>query len=208
MAMRILNRRPALLPSVSAALLLSAVASPSHASLNGFLGDYSPDNWAFNTELDGTGATEDISGAPDFIVLIGPNGGILDISTGLAPGAGLYTTTAVATGLVSFDWNLIIGEEEVSASDDPFGYLLNGSKFQLSDDLLGNQNNSFSFAVARGDSFGFYVATETSQFGPSTVTVSNFSAPVPGPLPVLGVAAAFRASRKLRVLTRKTAKRA
>jgi hypothetical protein len=77
----------------------------------------------------------------------------------------------------------------------------------MSDDFEGDQSGSCSFGVSAGDIFGFYVATETSQFGPSTVTVSNFSAPVLGPLPVLGVAAAFRASRKLRVLTRLIVKR-
>jgi hypothetical protein len=177
----------------------------------GFSGPYAPANWTFSTEGDGTGSSVDTTGAPGSITLTSPNGGQPDIDTGDAPGKGLFTTTAAGSGTVSFDWSMLIGTEQFFASDDPFGYVLNGTPFQLSIDFLGDQVGSGSFDVIAGDLFGFYAETFTSQFGPSVVTVRNFSAPsaptpVPGPLPVLGAAAFFHASRRLRVRLRASSK--
>ena len=80
---------------------------------------------------------------------------------------------------------------------DGFGYLLNGSFTQLADNA--SQGTGFSqFNVLSGDTFGFLVFTTDNDFGPGNATISNFSAPVPGPLPLLGVGAAFGYSRRLR----------
>ena len=77
---------------------------------------------------------------------------------------------------------------------DSLGYLLNGSFTQIADN--GSQGSGFSqFNVLAGDTFGFRVFTLDDQFGPGIATISNFSAPVPGPLPLLGVGAAFSYSR-------------
>lgn len=209
--MPVLSNQRTWFTALGAVAALTVGAAPGHSI--GFSGPYVPANWTFSTEGDGTGSSVDPAGAPGSIEITGPDGGIPDISTGEAPGAGLYTIAAAGTGTVSFDWSLVIGEFEFSAFDDPFGYVLNGTPFQLSDDSLGDQNDTFSFAVNSGDLFGFYVATTTSQFGASTVTISNFSAPsgpapVPGPLPVLGAAAFFHASRRLRVRLRATSQSA
>lgn len=78
---------------------------------------------------------------------------------------------------------------------------MNGSFTQIADN--GSQGTGFSqFNVLAGDTFGFRVFTLDDQFGPGNATISNFSAPgsapVPGPLPLLGVGAAFGYSRRLR----------
>jgi hypothetical protein len=208
--MPVLSSQRTWFTALSAVAALTVGAAPGLSV--GFSGPYAPANWTFSTEGDGTGSFPSTLGAPASITLTGPDGGQPDINTGEAPGKGLFTTMAVGTGTVSFDWSLLIGEFEFFASDDPFGYILNGTPFQLSIDFDGDQSGSSSFAVSTGDVFGFYVETFTSQFGPSVVTVSNFSAPsapapVPGPLPVLGAAAFFHASRRLRVRLSAASKR-
>jgi hypothetical protein len=207
--MHVLNQKRTWFAVLGVTASLTVGATPGHALLvNGFQGDYAPSNWTFSTTGIGTGSSVNTAGAPDSIELTGPDGGQPDPSLGNAFGVAKFTTKARATGTVSFDWSVLIGVDEFSTFDDPFGFWVNADKFELTDDLFGDQSGSYSYQVTVGDIFGFYVETATSQFGPTTATISNFTAPVPGPLPILGVAAAFRASRKLRVLTRETAKRA
>jgi len=179
-------------------------AAPSPLAF-GFSGYYAPENWN-TTNLGSGGGSVNTSGAPATIAILSPNEGEPPIGADEA-GAIYYTIRAAQAGKVSFNWSMVIGEFEVAADQDPFGVLLNGVRTQLSDDIFGNQGDSYSLDVAQGDVFGFYASSFNGQFGPNTTTVSRFTAPVPGPLPLLGIAAAFRASRKLRVLTRETAKR-
>jgi hypothetical protein len=182
-----------------------AQAAPSPLAF-GFSGYYAPDNWR-TTDLGSGGGLVNTAGAPASISITSPDEGAPPIGDDEV-GAVLYTIRAAQAGTVRFNWSTVIGQFEVLADQDPFGYILNGVRTQLTDDFEPDQNGTANFSVARGDTFGFYASTFNGQFGPSTTTISQFTAPVPGPLPVLGVAAAFRASRKLRVLTRQTAKRA
>ena len=207
-------RFPTIHRSVLAGSVLTAVAlvavgtAPAQASSPlafGFSGYYAPENWTI-TDLGSGGGSVNTAGAPDTIAIISPNEGEPPIGADEA-GAILYTIRAAQAGTVNFNWSMILAPFELPGQD-PFGVVLKGVRTQLSDDLFGDQNDSYSLGVAQGDSFGFYASSFNGQFGSSTTTISRFTAPVPGPLPVLGVAAAFRASRKLRVLTRQTAKRA
>lgn len=208
-----------LLPSTRSMLAGAALAgaavvamgpAPVQAAPNplafGFSGYYAPENWQV-TNLGSGGGLVNVGGAPASIQLVSPDEGEPPIGADEA-GAIYYTIRAAQSGTVQFDWSMVIGQFEVAADQDPFGMLLNGSRIQLSDDIFGNQSDTSTLDVVTGDSFGFYTSSFNGQFGPSTTTISRFTAPVPGPLPLLGVAAAFRASRKLRVLTRQTAKRA
>jgi hypothetical protein len=204
--MRVLNSP--VLAAFGAAIAMSAVSAPVHATpllANGFSGYYAPDQWKLQTGP--AGGSVNTSGAPDSIDIISGNNGAPPLGDELA-GTTLFTIRAAQSGTVTFDWSMVIGIGEFFSDQDPFGYFLKGEFNPLSDDLEGDQVGSATFEVMRGDYFGFYAETFNGQFGPSTTTISGFTAPVPGPLPVLGVAAAFRASRKLRVLTRETAKRA
>lgn len=195
--------------ALSGAALVAIGPAPVQAAPNplafGFSGYYAPQNWRITNRGSGGGSVL-TAGAPASIALVSPNLGEPPFGDEEV-GAIEYTIRAAQSGNVQFDWNLIIGEFEVLADQDPFGVLFNGVRTQLSDNIFDNQNDTYTLAVNTGDVFGFYTSTFNGQFGPSTTTISRFTAPVPGPLPLLGVAAAFRASRKLRVLTRKTAKR-
>jgi len=149
-----------------------------------FAGPYAPANWTLTTN--GGDGSVNTAGAPSSITLNGSDSGSNNfINTD-------YTISAAASGPVSFNWNY---STEDSPGFDGFGYLLNGAFTQLADfDSLG----SSQFNVANGDIFGFRVFSTDDIFGRGTATISNFSAPVPGPLPLLGVGAAFSYSRRLR----------
>ena len=114
-----------------------------------------------------------------------------------------FTIAAPTAGTVSFDWNFSTLD---GAQYDPFGYLLNGVFTQLTNDLGSQtQSGSASFSVLSGDVFGFRQNSQDSGHGRASTTISNFNGPtaaapasVPGPLPILGVGAAFAYSRRLR----------
>lgn len=131
----------------------------------------------------------DTTGAPNSITLNGSDSYTFNfINTD-------YTTTAAGSGPVSFDYDYYNSTDY--GPFDGFGYLLNGAFTQIVDN--GSQGSGFSqFNVVAGDTFGFRVYTSDDVSGRGTATISNFSAPVPGPVPLLGVGAAFSYSRRLR----------
>ena len=154
-------------------LTLAAASGASAATVFGFQDAYDPINWTFtNSNADGFVNT---GGAPASISLTGGNNG--SGSSGTTD----YTTTAAAAGTVTFDWNY-------STADGPFwdtfGYLLNGSFTFLTNSP---SNGTSTFNVLAGDSFGFRVYTLDNIFGPGSVTISNFSAPIPEPSTVLSL---------------------
>lgn len=156
----------------------------SHAT--GFAGVYAPANWTV-TNNGGDGAVNTI-GAPNEIVLTGNDaeGGGVDTD---------YITVSAGAGKVRFDWSYTTND---LPGFDGFGYLLGSTFTQLAS--AGGQSGTTIFDVALGDTFGFRVFSTDGCCGPGVATISNFSAPtpVPGPLPVLGVLAAFGFSRRLR----------
>ncbi len=58
------------------------------------------------------------------------------------------------------------------------------------------------FSIVARDTFGWCIYSRDSTFGPGVAVISSFSAPVLGPLPVLGAAAAYSFFRRLRHKTR------
>ncbi len=159
-------------------LTLAAASSASAATVFGFQTPYAPINWTFtNSNADGFVNT---SGAPASISLTGGN------NSSFNSGTTSYTTTAAAAGTVTFNWNYATGD--VSAFWDPFGYLLNGSFIQVTNNGGGVvQNGTSTFNVLAGDSFGFRIFTRDNIFGRASVTISNFSAPIPEPSTVLSL---------------------
>jgi len=155
-------------------LTLAAASGASAATVFGFQTPYAPINWTFtNSNADGFVNT---GGAPASISLTGGN----SVSGG--SGTTNYTTTAAAAGTVTFDWNYSTADS--SAFWDPFGYLLNGSFTQVTNNGGGVvQNGTSTFNVLAGDSFGFRVFTVDNCCGRGSVTISNFSAPAPVPEP-------------------------
>ena len=101
-----------------------------------------------------------------------------------------FTITAVATGLVSFSWDYLTfdSSKNQAPKSDPFGWLLNGSFTQLTDNKgFFFQNGLFSFAVNVGDVFGFRSASTNSRNGAAISLVTNFSGPVSAPTPPAAV---------------------
>lgn len=89
------------------------------------------------------------------------------------------TYTALATGLVSFDW-FYISMNHRGAFSDRFGFLLNNELIQLSDlGPFGPQEGSFSALVNKGDIFGFAIETVDRVSAPSFAVISNLHAPQP-----------------------------
>ena len=158
-------------------LTLAAASGASAGTVFGFQDAYDPINWTFaNNNADGF---VDTSGAPASISLTGGDNGSFN------SGTTDYTTTAAAAGTVTFDWNYSTADGPFW---DPFGYLLNGSFTQVTNDGGGVvQNGTSTFNVLAGDSFGFRIFTRDNIFGRASVTISNFSAPIPEPSTVLSL---------------------
>ena len=159
-------------------LTLAAASSASAATVFGLQGAYDPSNWTFaNSNADGF---VDTTGAPASISLTGG-----DNNGSGSFGTTDYTTTAAAAGTVTFDWNYSTTDGPVW---DPFGYLLNGSFTRVTNNVGGVvQNGTSTFNVLAGDSFGFRIATTDNCCGRGSVTISNFSAPIPEPSTVLSL---------------------
>jgi len=157
--------------AAGATCLSLGAMNPAHAL--GFTGSYAPSNFTLtNTKADGS---VDTSGSPASIKLAGG-----DNQSGQS-GQTSYLTKAVGAGLVSFNWDY--KTVDASAAYDPFGYLLNGSFFQLSSPRLLSSSGLPSFAVKAGDEFGFAVQTTDNLYGRASVQISNLKAPAPTAIP-------------------------
>ena len=175
-----------LAPIALAGATLGLAANPAQA-LTLFTGAYAPANWTQSIQGDGS---IDTSGAPNSISLSGTNDG-----NGGSKNTD-FTIAAPTAGVVSFDW--AFGTLD-GPFWDPFGYLLNGSFTQLTDNGGSqSQSGSAAFSVLAGDVFGFRQNSRDSCCGRASTTISNFNVAVPGPLPLFGVGAAFGWSRRLR----------
>lgn len=150
----------------------------------GFSGAYAPANWTFD-KGDGNGSVN-TSSAPDSITLTGSN------DDGVAPINTDYTITAIVYGPVTFAWTFNSIDEP---GFDTFGYLLDGVFYQLASQ---SATGTTQFDVSAGYTFGFSILTNDDTGSAGTATIRDFSAPVPGPLPIFGAAAAFGWSRRLR----------
>jgi hypothetical protein len=102
-----------------------------------------------------------------------------------------YTIPAPNAGKVRFKWDYKTtdrGYNQVQGpAYDPFGYVLNGQFIQLSDDNLSYtqpQQGTVTFTVAAGDVFGFRLDCTDCRFGGATVVISDFSGPLPDPVPI------------------------
>lgn len=178
------------------AFVLSCGTGSQLAHANGFSGFYAPSNWTLTTN--GGDGSVFLGDSPSAIRLTGNDAGGANISTD-------YTTFAVVSGSVSFTW-------DYATSDGPyydrFGYLGGGIFTELTSRDGGEpQSGTATFNVNSGDIFGFRILSTDGCCGAGNSTISNFSAPatpVPGPLPALGLLAAFGFSRRLRARIRAT----
>lgn len=184
-------------------VLLTASA---HAGITDFAGPYKPENWTFTSNPALGDGSVDTAAAPFSITITGSNSGIATSFTGNVNTD--FTIAAAASGLVSFDWSYSSAD---SLAYDRFGYLLNGSFTQLTQN--DGQPTGFTgftqFNVLQGDVFGFRVFSEDNIFGPGIATISNFAAPnnftavpEPGSFALVGsalVGVGLRRFRRVRV---------
>lgn len=156
-----------------------ALGAVDSAQAFDFTGAYAPSNWTLtNTTANGYVNT---SNAPSSISITGGNNG-----SGWS-GKTTYTTTALISGLLNFDWSY--GTNDWGPGFDPFGFILNGTFTQLTNNWGANlQSGAFSTTVAQGDIFGFGINTTDNIFGSATATISDLDAPpVPEPVSTLGL---------------------
>jgi hypothetical protein len=104
-----------------------------------------------------------------------------------------FVIKALGAGKVTFDWFYTTAD---GPSWDGFSFLKNGVATFVS--KTNNQTGTSIFDVVYGDTFGFRIYSVDGCCGRAAATISKFSAPVPAPLPLLGVAAAFSYTRRLR----------
>ena len=167
-------------------LTLSLIALLATPALATFMGPYEVTNWVQSPD----GGTIDLSGAPDSIVLVGSN------TAGDSPGPESFTNFTIELlfdGTIMFDWEYLTTDID-GPGLDPFGYLVNGDFFQLTDDNGPNSQSGWeSVIVFGGDIFGFEVYSVDSALGPAMVTIDKFSGPVeanpvpePGTMMLLG----------------------
>jgi len=184
-------------PIALAGVALSFAANPAQA-LTLFTDVYATPNWTQTVQPNGS---INALTAPTSISLTSADDGV-----GLGQNKNTdFTIVAPFTGTVAFTWAYQTADEEGPAFD-PFGYLLNGNFTQLTNNTGANsQGGSTSFSVTAGQIFGFRQNSVDSLLGPATTTISSFNGPiasgsasVPGPLPLLGLGAAFGCSSRLR----------
>jgi hypothetical protein len=149
--------------------LFALLAGAAQADLLDFQGAFDPSLWTLtNIDTDGSVNT---GGAPASVFVVGGN----DEVNG-AGGQTTWTIAAPEAGTVAFNWEYLTVDFYADPSYDPAGYILNGVLTKLSDDLGGaSQSGAANFAVALGDVFGFYVATEDNLEGRAFLTLSSFS---------------------------------
>jgi hypothetical protein len=137
-----------------------------------FDGSYAVSNWAQSVN----GGSIDSSGAPNSVTLVSSNAGNGNTNQD-------FTFTAVQDGYVNFAWSYSTADKD-GATWDTFGWLLNGSYTQVTNDagpIL--QSGSLFFHVFAGDVFGFRTNSLDSAFGAATTTVSDFKVASTVPVP-------------------------
>lgn len=146
-----------------------------------FTGPFDSSNWTFST--DGNGSI-DLLNLPDSIKITGSDGSCEfcdDIATS-------YTLTYAgpADGVFAFRW--IFETFDVDGpSYDPFGYTLNGTYVQLSDDFGGDiQNGYLALVLQPGDTLALSIVSTDDDLGPSEVTIEGAAIPEPTSLALLG----------------------
>lgn len=156
----------------AAAIGMGSVAVGTLPAQAAFDGGYAPNYFTLNTGDDGRVDTN----APNDITLYGSstNTGVTD-----------YTATSLANGVVSYQWDYYTADKP--ASNNPFNFVLNNQVIPIYNDTTSYMGTGYkSVSVNTGDLFGFEIATTNNTFFGGSVKISNFSAPVPEPMSILG----------------------
>ncbi len=142
-----------------------------------FSRQYAPSYFTLN--LQNANGSVNTSGAPGNITLSGGDNG-----SG-SPGKTDYTTISPVDGPVSFDWNYLSPFDV--ASSNPFNFVVNNVATNIyADSTASSSSGTYNTTVTAGQKFGFEVAASNNGNLGASIKISNFSAPVPEPMSILG----------------------
>ena len=138
-------------------------------AVSGFSGPFDPLNWTF--DADGGDGSVNTSGAPNSITLFGSD----DQSNTANNTTFCIDIPGSNSGLLSFDWDY----ETLDVDGpiwDPFGYAVNGTITQLTNNGGPNQQSgSVSISIDAGDNFCFVARSVDNLFDRSITDISSFS---------------------------------
>ena len=178
--------------------LRAATLALGTCALAGFSATASAD-YAFSN--DGTGDGSLVDSFPAFTI-IGSNNGAGDDTA-------FYTQKFTSSQVVTFHWQYAT-QDSGGGVNDPAGWILDNVETQLSvdgDPGVGSSGTT-TVLVSAGDTFGFYVHSLDSGFGPGILAVGEDLPPPPPPPPpaipepanavllMAGLAALFAAARR------------
>jgi hypothetical protein len=177
--------------SIHAVAVAAVLLGASTVASAQFSGPYDPSKWQLTHDA-GSGGSDagyvDIGGAPTSITLFGSD----DSLGGSGHTSVLYSITMPASGTVAFSWSYATTDSSGEPQWDPAGYLVNASRFQLSDDSgtpIQASASPVNVPVNKGDKFSFFVDSVDNFAGNASLRVEGFSAPVPEPASIAMLAA-------------------
>lgn len=141
--------------------------------IEGFSSEFAPSNWSFDAD-GGDGSVE--TNAPTSIELIGSDaiGTCSPSNFGNATSFCITIPGSLPGGTISFDWSYET-TDELGPGVDPFGYRINGSFTQLTnDDGPDSQSSSNAVSVQPGDVFCFVVRSDDECAGEASAVLTNF----------------------------------
>jgi len=150
-----------------------------------FTGPFDAANWTFSTDGNGT---RDESNLPDSITLTGSDGSECDPCVDIAT---TYTLNygGPANGVFAFRWIFVTFDAD-GPSFDPFGFRVNGSYVQLTNDSGPDAQSGYvALVLQTGDTVAFSIVSTDDDFGPSEVTIQDI--PEPTSLVLLGAGLAL-----------------
>ncbi len=139
----------------------STTPAKNQVDSTNFTGAYAVQNWTENTSAT-VASLWNLSQLPQAITL--------NTDPNWAVSTDWMTIVVAATGLIEFDWACSV----VDGTDNPCYYSVNGAQAQLNSSASSGTVNVF---VNLGD--GLSISCGSSVAGVSSLTISNFTAPVP-----------------------------
>lgn len=208
-------KHPASLAAVGATLAsLTMAAQPAQAATVGLGGPFSPSKWSLQRSINGTvvdvlgfnqyqcSSITDRScisitstGVPSSFEVVGSDTGDIGQTAQEVDIAWILNFTQSTPYKIkfTFDFDTVDGPEQ-----DEGQFFINNNKL-IFDSTGGIPIPNNEFTVGKGDTISFRVFSANNQGGPGVLNITDFQATaVPGPLPILGVAGAWKWSRRLR----------
>lgn len=169
---------------IGTALAIAGMAQA--ATVTGFTGAFAPGNWTSTVGTNGVAPSIDVSS----LSITSPSPEYPEDSETR------ITIVAPSDGFVSFAWTYVTSDADNDPFYDPFGYLIDGTLTQLSDDDGDVSQSGFEVSIflGSGQTFGFWAQALQGDFGTSTTRVGNFvfessdggTVPEPSTLALLG----------------------